>query len=337
MIKETAVLITETTNPFENLALEEVLLMNLKDAQCILYLWQNEHTVVIGKNQNAWKECRIDRLNEEQGKLARRMSGGGAVYHDLGNLNFTFFLNQEDYDVAKQLSVIQKALKHFQVEAKLSGRNDLVVEDRKISGNAFYQSKGRCLQHGTLLVNVDKEKMNRYLNPSWEKLQSKGVASVQSRVANLNEFNSQITIQGLKQALEAALDEVYPAKRAAFEISEEMRQQWASVCVKYQSFDWRLGQRIGFEKNVRRRFGWGEIEISMRLDRGRIKELNLYSDAMELNLLEQLKIALLDCEYLQESLQKRMNSLFIENETEKKMKQDILNCLIQEEVNGKTV
>lgn len=331
MIRETAVLITETTNPFENLALEEVLLMNLKDAQCILYLWQNEHTVVIGKNQNAWKECRIDRLNEEQGQLARRLSGGGAVYHDLGNLNFTFFLNLEDYDGVKQLSVIQKALQHFHIEAKLSGRNDLVVNDRKISGNAFYRSKGRCLHHGTLLVSVDKEKMNRYLNPSWEKLQSKGVASVQSRVANLNEFNPQITINGLKEAIKAAFYEVYPAKRAVFDFNEEKKQQWTDCCEKYQSFDWRLGQRIGFEKNVRRRFEWGEIEISMRLKSGRIKELNLYSDAMELNLLEQLKTALLDCEYLQESLQRRMNTLFIENETEKKMKQDILTCLIQEE------
>lgn len=125
-------------DPWFNLALEEYLLNSISGDEVVFYLWQNQNTVVIGNNQNSWKECRIDELNSNAGKLARRLSGGGAVFHDLGNLTFTFLASNDNFNINKQLHVILNALKDFGIDAEFSGRNDIEVLGKKFSGNAFY-------------------------------------------------------------------------------------------------------------------------------------------------------------------------------------------------------
>ena len=197
------------TDPYENLALEEALLNRVGEGELILYLWQNERTVVIGKNQNPWKECRTALLAEEGGHLARRLSGGGAVFHDLGNLNFTFLMPAQDYDLPRQLTVIQRACRSLGIPAERSGRNDLLADGRKFSGNAFYKHNGKAYHHGTLMVDVDLDRVQRYLSPSKAKLAAKGVESVRSRVVNLREFVPTLTVEQLADALIAALAEVY--------------------------------------------------------------------------------------------------------------------------------
>ncbi|MCD7749357.1 MAG: lipoate--protein ligase, partial [Oscillospiraceae bacterium] len=191
-------------DPHYNLAVEQQLLETVQPGECILYLWQNQNTVVIGRNQNAWKECRVSRLESEGGTLARRLSGGGAVFHDLGNLNFTFLLPTADYDLRRQTAVILTACQSLGVPAVLSGRNDLTAEGKKFSGSAFYHNRGRSYHHGTLLVQVDMEKLGRYLNPSSAKLEAKGVDSVRARVVNLADIQPDITIPALKEALTLA-------------------------------------------------------------------------------------------------------------------------------------
>ena len=141
MINRLSYFISSSTNPYLNLAVEEYLLETVKPNQLILYLWQNERTVVIGKNQNAWKECRFQELEADGGHLARRLSGGGAVFHDLGNLNFTFLIPSSDYDLSKQMSVILEAVRSLGIDAQKSGRNDVTVDGKKFSGNAFCQKE----------------------------------------------------------------------------------------------------------------------------------------------------------------------------------------------------
>ena len=155
MIEKVAVCHSESFDPYYNLAIEEVLLESVQQGESILYLWQNAATVVIGHNQNPWKECRVGHLEEDNGHLARRLSGGGAVYHDIGNLNFTFLCSDKDYDLKKNLSVIVEACRANGIAAEISGRNDILVQGCKFSGNAFYHTHGNSYHHGTLMVNVD--------------------------------------------------------------------------------------------------------------------------------------------------------------------------------------
>mgnify|MGYP004479750105 CR=1 FL=1 len=140
MVTKLTYIESNQVNPYKNLAVEEYLLLHCEDKECILYLWQNQNTVVIGRNQNAWKECKVTKLEEENGHLARRLSGGGAVYHDLGNLNFTFLVNKDEYSLEKQLQVIINAMGRLGLKAEKSGRNDILIDGKKFSGNAF------CLQ-----------------------------------------------------------------------------------------------------------------------------------------------------------------------------------------------
>ncbi len=209
MIQRLLLCRSRSFDPYENLALEEALLSRVGKGELILYLWQNERTVVIGKNQNPWKECRTALLAEEGGHLARRLSGGGAVFHDLGNLNFTFVMPGEEYDLPRQLTVLERACRSLGIPAERSGRNDLLADGRKFSGNAFYKHNGKAYHHGTLMVDVDMEMVQRYLSPSKAKLAAKGVDSVRSRVVNLREFVPDLTIPRLADALIAALAEVY--------------------------------------------------------------------------------------------------------------------------------
>ncbi len=178
-------LLSRDTNPHRNLAREEALLLGFDggaSADAVLYLWQNASTVVIGRNQNAWRECRTQQLEADGGTLARRTTGGGAVFHDLGNLNFSFLMPRAAYDLHRQLGVVQAAVRAFGIECEFSGRNDLLAGGRKFSGNAFRFTKDGALHHGTLMVKVDPERMAKYLQVSKEKLEAKGVKSVPSRV-----------------------------------------------------------------------------------------------------------------------------------------------------------
>ena len=209
MIKKLQYYIGSCTDPHRNLALEEYLTDTVGEDTCILYLWQNKHTVVIGRNQNAWQECRTTELERDSGTLACRLSGGGAVYHDMGNLNFTFSLRTQDYDLRKQQSVIVEACRSLGIPAEISGRNDILTNGCKFSGNSFYSHAGCSFHNGTLLVNVDMANLGKYLTPSKTKLESKGVASVRSRVINLTELKPDLTIDGMAQAMVQAFETVY--------------------------------------------------------------------------------------------------------------------------------
>ena len=285
-------ILSDQTNPYKNLALEEYLLWNVEKDECILYLWQNRHTVVIGINQNPWKEAHVKELEQDQGFLVRRMSGGGAVFHDLGNLNFTFLVRDEDYDVGRQLDVIIRAVSKFGIHAERSGRNDILTDGKKFSGNAFFNSRGYCYHHGTLLLDVDMSHLSRYLNVSQAKLQSKGVDSVRSRVINLKELAPDMTIKTLQDALIEAFGEVYgdtPRPVAA----GRLNQAEIEACeAKYASWEWRLGRKLPFTAEYGSRFAWGDLTLQFCVEGGIIQDAMAYSDGMETNFIKAIGGAL---------------------------------------------
>ena len=274
-------------DPYTNLALEEYLLNALQPGDCILYLWQNENTVVIGRNQNAWKECRTALLNEEGGRLARRLSGGGAVFHDLGNLNFTFLMAEEDYDLDRQLTVIETACRSLGIPVQRSGRNDILADGRKFSGNAFYHHKGRAYHHGTLMVAVDGDKLSRYLSPSKAKLQAKGVESVRSRVVNLTELCPGLTCEELAQRLEAAFGVTY-----GLEVEQIETPDAGQLREKYAGDEWLYGPRLPLSLECEQRFDWGEVQLQLQVESGAVAAVKVYSDAMDAEFAPALERAL---------------------------------------------
>lgn len=281
-------LITESrqTDPHYNLALEETLLQAADDA-VILYLWQNQNTVVIGRNQNPWKECRTALLRQEGGHLARRLSGGGAVFHDLGNLNFTFLMPQPLYDLDKQLEVICAAVRSFGVTAERSGRNDILAQGRKFSGNAFYKNGRQAYHHGTILIDADMVKLSRYLNPSKAKLSAKGVDSVRSRVGNLRELSKEITIDSMKAALVEAFAQIYGGAVEKIECSPS-----EALLAQYGRWDWNYGQRLPFTLSWEDRLDFGCISIEAVVEHGIIRRASVCSDAMDWQLPARLEAAL---------------------------------------------
>ncbi len=280
MITKTLYYCSKQFVPYENLATEACLMESVQAGCCILYLWQNKKTVVIGRNQNCWKECNVGKLENDGGYLVRRLSGGGAVFHDLGNLNFTFLVRQEDYDVDKQLEVILRAVNLLGIHAEKSGRNDITVDGRKFSGNAFYSQAGHCYHHGTLLLQVDMEKLSHYLNVSREKLESKGVASVKSRVANLIDYCPAITVDLMKEKLLEAFAQVYGTVPEELEDDLLDRQRISELTEKFSSWEWIFGKKIPFTFEAERRFPWGNIQMQLQVDKGIITQAAVYSDAM---------------------------------------------------------
>lgn len=193
--------ISNSLNPYHNLAIEERLLHEVGDDELILYLWHNEKTVVIGRNQNIYAEVNLKELEKIGGYPTRRLSGGGAVYHDEGNINFTFVAQTPHFNTERHTEIVLNAIRSLGFDAQKTGRNDLTIDGRKFSGHSFYKTGNRQFHNGTVLINTNQEIMSRVLTPSIEKLQSKGVKSVRSRTVNLAELNPSITWKTVQNAL----------------------------------------------------------------------------------------------------------------------------------------
>lgn len=203
--------ITQETNPYRNLAAEQELMGHAAVGTAILFLWQNANTIVIGRNQDAGCECRTDEFLSAGGTIARRRSGGGAVYHDMGNLNFSIICKTADKKFCRYQELVSDALKEFRLDAVYNGRNDISIQDKKFSGIAAYEDGETTCQHGTILVSTDIEKMAYYLTPERDKLDRHHVKSVSSRVANLSSWDAGITIKRVTQAF------IHAAKAAALD------------------------------------------------------------------------------------------------------------------------
>lgn len=308
MVTKIRTISSNTYYPYFNLALEKYLFDTVDENSVILYLWQNEKTVVYGYNQNAWKELFVTKLLDDGGYPVRRLSGGGAVFHDKGNLNFTFLAQKENYDVDKQLQVIIEACRLLGLTAEKTGRNDLTIQGRKFSGNAFYKSGSRHYHHGTLLVHVDTGKMSEYLNVDRSKLESKGVSSVKSRVANLVDFCPDLDIETMRQKMMEAFETVYGLSASPITADDLDPAVIASYEKAFQDDNWLYGRRIKFKNRIAKRFTWGDFDLNLNVDKGMIQTAELYSDANDERFIASIKEQLEGQPYSYEALSSLVKS-----------------------------
>ena len=281
-------------NPYNHLALEEYLTDHVRESESILFLWQNRKTVVIGRNQNAFTECKFEKLRNDGGHLVRRLSGGGAVFHDDGNLNFSFIATERDYSVEKHLSVIIEALEKFGVCAKKTGRNDIEADGRKFSGNAYFKKGNKQCHHGTLMVNVDRERLSDYLCVSADKLAGKSVASVRARVVNLNELSPSITIDNLKTALVETFRNTYGE---VTEILAPNENELSHLQEKFMSDSWIFGKNKKFDCQISRRLTWGGVDVCFAIEDAKIADAKIYTDALDTEVFDKIANTLIGIGY----------------------------------------
>jgi len=265
----------------------------------------------------------VKKLEADGGFLARRLSGGGAVYHDLGNLNFTFITTRGDYDEYAQTETIIKAVNEFGIDAERSGRNDLISGGRKFSGNAFYHGIN-SLRHGTILADSDITKLGLYLNAPGGKLETKGIKSVASRVVNLVELNPAITIEKLKDALRRAVSEVFDAPVFEIDESEIDKVFLEASKIKFSGAEWKYGNAPNGDYRLCERFPWGEAEIIFKLADGFVAECSVYSDALETTPFELLRGALTGLRFDREELSETVSAALMDYA---EIREDVYNLL----------
>jgi len=268
------------TNPYYNMAFDEFCLESLPINEPVFYLWQNRPAVIVGYNQEVNTEVNLEYLKANDIALVRRVTGGGAVYHDLGNLNYTIVGRSEDLerDYPEYASLMMKALQTLGIPATLSGRNDILVGEKKVSGFAKRVCKNRLMVHGTLMFDVDLDKLTQVLNPSATKLQSKGIASVRSRVANLREYLPEIAdIQAFCQRLEEILSCNY--KDAEYKLSEDDLAHIQKLTdEKFATWEWNYGHSPKATLTHSARLACGTVEVYLTLKENRIASCRFGGD-----------------------------------------------------------
>ena len=282
-------IISNSFEPFLNLAVEDWLFQHCEKESVVCYLWRNERTVVIGQNQNPYAECNVDMLEGEGGHLMRRTTGGGAVYHDVENLNFTFVAPAAVADIQRNFKVIADALATYGIKAEVSGRNDMTAEGRKFSGSAFHKNATTALHHGTIMIKTDIEALRRYLTPNVSKLLKHGVKSVESRVVNLSEL-ADIAVENLTPRIVEAFEKEYGRKSEMVDFGEmskiEAVRQRRDF---YASDDWRFGRWRDFKATCKGAFDWGIVEVSLLMDRGAVVDCQIASDALDVESVEKAR------------------------------------------------
>ena len=291
------VIISPQYGPFLNRSVEQYLTEHQEEGGVTMYLWKNQQTVVIGYNQNPYSECNVKLLLDEGGYLMRRGTGGGAVYHDLGNINFSFIADKKNYDVRKQLSVIQEALHTYGLETEISGRNDLTCQGRKFSGNAFYSGRINNLHHGTILIKTDGEMMQRYLTVDKAKLQKHGVKSVASRVVNLSEL-VEMDSESIKQPLIKAFEKVYGGKSELINFNDiAQTKEVQDTCERIGSYDFLFAKWDHFKTYKKAQFPWGSVAIDLKIEEKeqKITEAVIASDSLDTEIIRKAEGLLRGC------------------------------------------
>lgn len=318
-------------DPQINLAIEEYALKNLDINETYLLFYINAPSIIIGKNQNTIEEINTQYVEENGIKVVRRLSGGGAVYHDLGNLNFSFITKDDGesfHNYKKFTEPVIEALHKLGVNAQLSGRNDIEVEGRKISGNAQFSTRGRMFSHGTLMFDSEIDHVVSALKVKKDKIESKGIKSVRSRVANISEFlNEKITIEEFRQMLlryifntDGDIPE-YVLTEKDWENIHELSKE------RYQNWDWNYGKSPKFNYQHTHRFPVGSIDVRLEVQRGMIENCKIFGDFFGVGDVEDIEKRLIGTKYEKAELEQALKNVDIQHYFGKITKDDFINLI----------
>lgn len=284
----------DSNDPYFNMALDEYVTRHLDPTNDYFYFYQNKPAVIIGRNQNTIQEVDSEYVKKHGIIVVRRMSGGGAVYHDLGNINFSFVVDyrKQDFNSMERFAkAIIKAFGKLGIAAEFSGRNDITIDGKKFSGNAQYVTRKRILHHGTLLFDSDLTVLTKALNVKPEKIKSKGIKSVKSRVANVKDYlNEDVTVEEFKELLLKYVFEVEGNELREYELtSRDMASIMNLRNKKYSTWDWNYGNAPEFNLMRSRRFDGGEVQVHINVQEGIITDIRFYGDFMSMRDISQLQ------------------------------------------------
>ncbi|NQD66315.1 lipoate--protein ligase [Bacillus haikouensis] len=304
------------TDPRINLAIEEYALKNLDIDESYLLFYINEPSIIIGKNQNTIEEISTDYVESEGLHVVRRLSGGGAVYHDFGNLNFSFITKDDGesfHNFQKFTEPVVKALNKLGVKAELSGRNDLLAEGRKISGNAQFSTKGRMFSHGTLLFDSEMENVVSALKVKKDKIESKGIKSIRSRVANISEFlTEKMTIEKFRSTL---LDFIFDGSDVEEYVLTD--EDWTNIHAlseeRYQNWNWNYGKSPKFNLQHSHRFPVGQIDVRLEVNKGLIENCKIYGDFFGVGNVEDIENKLAGTRYERKEIAQALEGMDIQH------------------------
>lgn len=328
------VLVSTTFNPFFNLATEDWIFKELDPSTKVLFLWRNEPTVVIGRFQNPWVECQTKKMAQDGVHLARRQSGGGTVFQDLGNTNFTFLSSKESFSKKANNEIVTKAIAKFGIHCYPSGRNDIVVECekgvRKISGSAFKEKIDRSFHHGTLLIDANLKRLGNYLSPNEKKLTAKGVTSVRSRVANLTEYNPEINHDLLSSEIIKQFFNYYQSECLIEQLDHNYLKSIPSLRTYYEFLEdekWRYGETPDFSHHLYERFDWASVDIHFEVQKGLIKDCVIFTDSLHPEMIEELTKLFIGSNYSQVGVKSVMSKALEEFSFLKEELQELSNWL----------
>ncbi|RBN43224.1 lipoate--protein ligase, partial [Priestia megaterium] len=300
-------------DPRINLAIEEYALKHLDINETYLLFYINEPSIIIGKNQNTIEEINTKYVEDQQIHVVRRLSGGGAVYHDKGNLNFSFITKDDGnsfHNFKKFTEPVVEALKKLGVNAELSGRNDLMAEGRKISGNAQFSTKGRMFSHGTLLFDSEIENVVSALKVKKDKIESKGIKSIRNRVANISEFLEQkVTVEEFREML---LRYIFDGEEniTEYKLTEK---DWETIHQiskeRYQSWDWNYGKSPKFNLQHSHRFPVGQIDVRLEVNKGKIDACTIYGDFFGVGDVQEVQEKLTGVRYEKASIEQALEDI----------------------------
>ncbi|HWQ46740.1 MAG TPA: lipoate--protein ligase, partial [Longilinea sp.] len=270
-----------STDPYYNLACEEYVFESLDRTQSYFMLWQNHNTVVVGKHQNTVEEINQEYVRTHDIRVVRRLSGGGAVYHDLGNLNFTFIVDKNvigDFDFKVFTTPVIKALAKLGITAEFNSRNDLTIEGKKFSGNSQYHKGNRMLHHGTLLFNSDLDVIEQVLTVKQDKIESKGIKSIRSRVTNISEhMQGAASVAEFKALLVKNMFEAGELEEHTF-TPQDIARITRLRDEKYATWEWNYGASPKYNARKSKRFECGEVTALMQVEKGLITCIKFYGD-----------------------------------------------------------